>query len=60
MTYSEEEIQKYLRILQNFEDGLNVYSSVKDKHIPPKISQKVSCENCRNTHFFQRWWFPLL
>ena len=53
MTYSEEEIQKYLSILQNFKDGLNVYSSVKDKHIPPKIPQKVSCENCGNTHFFK-------
>ena len=42
MTYSEEEIKKYLSILQNFEDGLDVYSSVKDKHIPPKIPQKVS------------------
>ena len=41
MTYTEEEIQKYLSILQNFKDGLNVYSSVKDKHIPPKIPQKV-------------------
>ena len=51
MTYSEEEIQKYLSILQNFKDGLNVYSSVKDKHIPPKIPQKVSCENCGNTRF---------
>ena len=49
MTYSEEEIQKYLNILQNFKDGLNVYSSVKDKHIPSKIPQKVSCENCGNT-----------
>ena len=53
MTYSEEEIQKYLSILQNFKDGLDVYSSVKDKHIPPKIPQKVSCENCGNTRFFK-------
>ena len=53
MTYSEEEIQKYLSILQNFKDGLNVYSSVKDKHIPPKIPQKVSCEKCGNTRFFK-------
>ena len=59
MTYSEEEIQKYLSILQNFKDGLNVYS-VRDKHIPPKIQEKVSCENCGNTLFFQRCWFPLL
>ena len=52
MTYSEEEIKKYLSILQNFEDGLDVYTPVIDKHIPPKIPQKVSCENCGNTHFF--------
>ena len=43
MTYSEEEIQKYLSILQNFKDGLNVYSSVKDENIPPKSPEKVSC-----------------
>ena len=53
MTYSEEDIQKYLSILQNFKDGLNVYSSVKDNHIPSKIPQKVSCENCGNTRFFK-------
>ena len=52
MTYSEEEIQKYLSILQNFKDGLNVYS-VRDKHIPPEIPEKVSRENCDNTHFFK-------
>ena len=53
MTYSEEEIKKYLSILQNFKDGLDVYTPVKDKHVPPKIPQKVSCENCGNTHFFK-------
>ena len=53
MTYSEEEIKKYLNILQNFENGLDVYTPVLDKHIPPKIPQKVSCENCGNTHFFK-------
>ena len=52
MTYSEEEIKKYLSILQNFDDGLDVYS-VRYKHILPKIPQKVSCENCGNTHFFK-------
>ena len=30
MTYSEEEIQKYLNILQNVNDGLNILSPVKD------------------------------
>ena len=53
MTYSEEEIQKYLSILQNFKDGLNVYSSVKDEHIPPETPEHISCENCGNTHFFK-------
>ena len=52
MTYSEEEIKKYLSILQNFKDGLDVYS-VREEHIPLKIPEKVSCENCGNTHFFK-------
>ena len=52
MTYSEEEIQKYLSILQNFKDGLNIISPVKDENIPPKTPERVSCENCGNTHFF--------
>ena len=52
MTYSEDEIKKYLSILQNVNDGLDVYTPVIDKHLPPKIPQKVSCENCGNTHFF--------
>ena len=53
MTYSEEEIKKYLSILQNFKDGLDVYTRVRDKYVPPQIPQKVSCENCGNTHFFK-------
>ena len=53
MTYLEEEIQKYLSILQNFKDGLNIISSVKDENIPPKTPERVSCENCGNTHFFK-------
>ena len=44
MTYSEEEIQKYLNILQNFKDGLNIISPVKDENIPPKTPERVSCE----------------
>ena len=52
MTYSEEEIQKYLNILQNYKDGLDVYT-VREKHIPPKIPQKVSCNNCGNTRLFK-------
>ena len=53
MTYSEEEIQKYPSSLQNFKDGLNVYSSVKDDNMCPKIPEHISCENCGNTHFFK-------
>ena len=26
---------------------------MKDEHIPPKIPEKASCENCGNTHFFK-------
>ena len=40
MTYSEEEIQKYLNILQNYRDRLNIISPIKDEHISPKISEK--------------------
>ena len=53
MTYSEEEIKKYLNILRNFNDGLDVYTPVLDNDIPLKIPEKVSCENCGNTHFFK-------
>ena len=53
MSYSEEEIQKYLNILQNYKDGLNIISPVKDENIPPKTPEKVSCTNCGNTHFFK-------
>ena len=53
MTYSEEEIKKYLNILRNFNDGLDVYTLVFDNHIPLKIPEKVLCENCGNTHFFK-------
>ena len=33
MTYSEEEIKKYLNILRNFNDELDVDTPVLDKHI---------------------------
>ena len=52
MSYSEEEIQKYLNILQNYKDSLNVVSSIQDT-IPSKSPEKVSCENCGNTQFFK-------
>ena len=53
MAYSEEEIKKYTNILRNFEDGLDVYTPVLDKHIPLKIPENVSCENCGNTPFLK-------
>ena len=53
MNYSEEEITQYTNIIRNFEDGLDVYTPVLDKNILLKIPEKVSCENCRNTHFFK-------
>ena len=52
-TYSEEEIIQYTNILKNINDGLDVYTPVLDNHIPLKIPEKVSCENCGNTHFFK-------
>ena len=39
MTYSEEEITQYTNILQNFNDGLDVYTPVLDNHIPPKFQK---------------------
>ena len=51
MTYSEEEITQYTNILRNLNDGLDVYTPVLDNHIPLKIPEKLSCENCGNTHF---------
>ena len=53
MAYSEEEIKKYLNILRNVNDSLDVYTPVLDKHIPLKIPEKISCKNCGNTHFFK-------
>ena len=53
MIYSEEEIQKYFNILQNFKDGLNIISVTKDENIPPKLPERVLCENCGYSHFFK-------
>ena len=52
MSYSEEEITLYTNILKNFNDGLNVYTPILE-NIPLKTPEKVSCENCGNTHFFK-------
>ena len=60
MVYSEEEITQYTNILCNFNDGLNVYTPVLNNQIQLKIPEKVSCENCGNTHFFKDHGFWLL
>ena len=52
MTYSEEEITQYLNILKNFNEEKDVYAPVLE-NIPLKIPEKLSCENCGNTHFFK-------
>ena len=52
MTYSEEEITQYLNILKNFNEGKDVYAPVLE-NLPLKIPEKLSCENCGNTHFFK-------
>ena len=49
MTYSEEEIQKYLNILHSFNGN---YNNILDS-IPLKTPEKVSCYNCGNTHFIK-------
>ena len=38
MTYSEEEIKKYLNILRNFNDGIDVYAPVLE-NLPLKIPE---------------------
>ena len=51
MTYSEEEIQKYLNILQSFNGTYN--NTVFQDTIPLKTPEKVSWYNCGNTHFIK-------
>ena len=52
MIYSGEEIIQYTNILKKFNDGINLYSPILE-NIPLKTPEKVSCENCGNTHFFK-------
>ena len=52
MTYTEEEIECYTNILKNLNDGMNIYTPIID-NIPLKTPEKVSCDNCGNTHFFK-------
>ena len=51
MTYSEEEIQKYLHIRQSYKDTFNNTYLISQDTIPLKPPEKVSCNNCDNTHF---------
>ena len=51
MTYSEEEIQKYLNILHSFNGNYN--NTVFYDTIPLKKPEKVSCYNCGITHFIE-------
>ena len=53
MSYSEEEIQKYLNILESYNKIYeNEYHFVNEEYFPnPLKSNKVSCHNCKNIHF---------
>ena len=53
MTYSEEEIEKYLNILESYKDTFNNTSLIFQDNIPLKTPEKVSCHNCDNTHFIK-------
>ena len=52
MTYTKEEIECYTNILRNLYDGLNIYTPILE-NIPLKKPEKLSCDNCGNTHFFK-------
>ena len=48
MTYSEEEIQKYLHILESYKDIYYDTSLINENYFK-KSCRKVSCHNCDNT-----------
>ena len=50
MSYSEEEIEKYLNILESYKDTFNNTYLISQDTIPLKTPEKVSCHNCGNTH----------
>ena len=52
MLYTEEEITCYSNILENLNDGLDIYTPILE-NIPLKTPGKVSCKFCGNTHFFK-------
>ena len=51
MSYSEEEIEKYLNILESYKDTFNNTYLIFQDTIPLKTPEEVSCYNCDNTHF---------
>ena len=51
MTYSEEEIQRYLNILQSYKVTFNNTYLIDEDTFPLKPPEKVFCHNCNNTHF---------
>ena len=53
MSYSEEEIQKYLNILQSYKDTFSNTYLISQDTIPLKTPEKLSCHNCDNTHFIK-------
>ena len=52
MTYTKEEIERYTNILKNLNDGLNIYTPIRNS-IPLKKTKRISCENCGNKHFLK-------
>ena len=52
MSYSEEEIQKYLHILESYKDIFYDISEIDEDYFSNSL-KKVSCHNCNNTHFIK-------
>ena len=50
MSYPEEEIQKYLHILESYKDIYYDTSSINGDYFTKSL-KKVTCHNCNNTHF---------
>ena len=52
MTYSEENIQKYLHILESYKDIFYDITEINEDYFTNSL-KKVSCYNCDNTHFIK-------
>ena len=52
MSYSQEEIQKYLHILESYKDIFHDTSEINEDYFTNSF-KKVSCYNCNNTHFIK-------